>query len=211
MKTDHFIDMLSRGAGPAPHGVVARRLSPAVVAGLLVSIAVAIGWFGAIPLTMWATAVPWGKLVYALALAGAAAWLTVRLSRPAAPWHLARTAVLLVMGAMTLVGLASLWLAAPSDRLGALLGDSWLVCPWRVIALSLPALAAVLWAVRGLAPTQLRAAGWAAGMLAGAVGAAGYSLSCTESSPAFVAVWYTLGIVLTGWMGAVLGPRVLRW
>lgn len=211
MKTDQFIDMLSRGAGPAPRGVVARRLSPAVLAGLLVSAAVAVGWFGALPLVMWASSLTWGKLLYALSLACAAAWLTVRLSRPAAPWRPAQRVLLLVMAAMALIGVAWVWSASPQDRLAALLGDSWRECPWRVLVLSMPALAAVLWAVRGLAPTQLRSTGWAAGVLAGAVGAAGYALSCTESSPAFVAVWYTLGILLSGGVGALLGPRVLRW
>ena len=39
----------------------------------------------------------------------------------------------------------------------------------------------------------------------------GYALSCTELSPAFVAIWYSLGIALAGALGAVLGPRILRW
>lgn len=77
--------------------------------------------------------------------------------------------------------------------------------------MSLPALAAALWALRGLAPTRPRHAGFAAGLLAGAVRACGYALACTESSPAFIAAWYTLGILLTGCLGAALGPRVLRW
>jgi hypothetical protein len=54
-------------------------------------------------------------------------------------------------------------------------------------------------------------AGFAAGLLAGSVGAIGYSLSCPEASAAFVAVWYSLGIGLTGVAGAILGSRVLRW
>jgi hypothetical protein len=80
-----------------------------------------------------------------------------------------------------------------------------------VLALSLPALAAALWAVRGLAPTCPRRAGVAAGILAGAIGAIGYSLHCPEASIAFVAVWYTAGITLAGVIGAALGPLVLRW
>ena len=211
MKTDALIDMLARGAGPAPRALAARRLSPAAVAGLLVSAGVAIAWFGAIPAQMFATAVPWTKMVYAASFALAAAWLTARLSRPAAtvdrPWR-ATAGVLL---AMAIVGGASLK-ATPADaRLDALLGHSWSTCPWSVLALSLPALAASLWAVRGLAPTRPRAAGFAAGLLAGSVGAFGYALSCPETSPAFVTVWYTLGIGLTGCVGAMLGPRVLRW
>lgn len=37
-----------------------------------------------------------------------------------------------------------------------------------------------------------------------------HSLPCPEASPAFVAVWYRLGIGLTGCLGAMLGPQVLR-
>lgn len=211
MKTDTLIDLLARGAGPAPRALAARRLSPAALVGLLVSAGAAIYWFGAIPTGMFATAVPWTKMVYAGALALAAAWLTARLSRPAASVMRPRRALLAVLTIMALVGAMSL-IAEPSGaRMQALLGSSWSTCPWSVLLLSLPALAASLWAVRGLAPTRPRAAGFAAGLLAGAVGAFGYALSCPEASPAFVAVWYTLGIALTGAVGAVLGPRVLRW
>jgi hypothetical protein len=211
MKTDVLIDMLARDAGPAPRALAARRLSPAAGVGLLISAGVAVAWFGAIPAQMFATAVPWTKMAYAASLALTAAWLTARLSRPAAsagwPW---RATSCVVLG-MALVGGASL-VATPADaRLGALLGHSWFTCPWSVLALSLPALAAALWAVRGLAPTRPLAAGFAAGLLAGSLGAFGYALSCPEASPAFVAAWYSLGIGLTGCVGAMLGPRVLRW
>jgi hypothetical protein len=211
MKTDALIDMLARGAGPAPRALAARRLSPAAAAGLLVSAAAAVAFFGVIPAQMFATAVPWTKMAYAASLALTAAWLTARLSRPAAsaerPWR-ATAGVLL---AMAFVGAASLLATPAGTRLDALLGHSWSTCPWTVLALSMPALGASLWAVRGLAPTRPRTAGFAAGLLAGSVGAFGYSLACPEASPAFVAVWYTLGIALTGCVGAMLGPRVLRW
>ncbi|MDH4393291.1 MAG: DUF1109 domain-containing protein [Aquabacterium sp.] len=211
MRTDALIDMLARDAGPVPRALAAHRLSTAAAAGLLISAGVAVAWFGAIPAQLFATAVPWTKMAYAASLALATAWLTARLARPAAsadrPWR-ATAGVLL---AMVLVGGASLNATPAGARLDALLGQSWSTCPWRVLALSMPALAASLWAVRGLAPTRLRNAGFAAGLLAGSVGAFGYSLACPEASPAFVAVWYTLGIGLTGCFGAVLGPRVLRW
>jgi len=75
-----------------------------------------------------------------------------------------------------------------------------------------PPLAPGWWRVwRALAPTRLRLAGFAAGLLAGAIGAAGYALSCTEESTAFIAVWYSAGIVLTGLLGGALGGRLLRW
>ncbi len=160
---------------------------------------------------MFLTPVPWMKMAYAGALALAAAWLTARLARPAAHTTVAARTTALVVLAMGALGAASLASEPEGGRLRALLGDSWAACPWRVLALSLPALAASFWALRGLAPTRPRAAGFAAGLLAGALGAFGYALSCPEASPAFVAVWYTLGVGLTGALGAALGPRMLRW
>ncbi len=211
MKTDTLIAMLARDAGPAPRALAARRLSPAAAGGLLASALAAITVFGLIPDAMFATAVPWMKMGYAAALAVAAGWLTARLSRPAAPTARPRHALVAVFVAMA--GLGAVWLASqPADeRVEALLGHSWLSCPWSVVALSLPGLGAALWAVRGMAPTRPRAAGFAAGVFAGSLGAIGYALSCPEVSPAFVAVWYTLGIALTGALGAALGPHVLRW
>lgn len=211
MKTDALIEMLARDAGPVPRALAARRLSPAAAAGLLVSALIAITWLGLIPAKMFATAVPWTKMAYAGALALAAGWWTARLSRPAAPIALPRRATVLVLLAMLVGGGVSLASTPAGSRLDALLGESWSTCPWSVLLLSLPALAGSLWAVRGLAPTRPGAAGFAAGLLAGSVGAFGYSLSCPEASPAFVAVWYTLGIAFTGAVGAILGRRVLRW
>lgn len=211
MKTDTLIDLLARGAGPAPRALAWRRLSPAGVAGLLASAALAVAAFGPVPAALWATAMPWAKMAYAGALALAAGWLTARLSQPAAPLVRPQRVAAAVVLAMAACGAVSLWSEPAGARMAALLGQSWAVCPWNVLALSLPALAASLWAVRGLAPTRPRAAGFAAGVLAGALGACGYALPCPEASPAFVAVWYTLGIALTGALGAALGPRVLRW
>jgi hypothetical protein len=211
MKTDTLIAMLARDAGPAPRAVVARRLSPAAAAGLMASTLTAIGVFGLIPAALFATAVPWTKMAYAGALAIAAGWLTASLSRPAAPIARPQRALVAVVVTMAVVGAVSLISRPQGARAEALLGHSWSTCPWGVLALSLPALVVALWAVRGLAPTRPRAAGLAAGLLSGSLGAFGYSLSCPEASPAFVAVWYSLGIALTGAIGAALGPRVLRW
>jgi hypothetical protein len=211
MKTDALIEMLARDAGPAPRALVLRRLSPAVALGLLFSALVAVSWLGVLPATTFATAAPWTKITYAAALAMCAGWLTSRLSKPAAPTRRPRQAVLAVAVAMATVGVAALWVTPAEARAQALFGESWLSCPWRVLALSLPALAAALWAVRGLAPTRPAFAGFAAGLLAGSLGAFGYALSCPESSAAFVAVWYSLGILLTGLLGAALGQRLLRW
>jgi hypothetical protein len=117
----------------------------------------------------------------------------------------------LIALAMAVMATTQLIASDPAERAALLTGHSWRTCFWSVLVLSLPGLAGVFWALRGLAPTRLRVAGLAAGLLAGAVGAAGYALSCTELSMAFVATWYSLGIVMAGALGALLGPRLLRW
>ncbi len=211
MKTETWIDMLAQGAGPAPHGQVMRRLVPVALLGLLFSAAVSLAVLGPVPAAMFQTPVPWMKLAYAGALAGAAGWLSAGLARPVARLRTPTHAVLAVFAVMTLLGGLAWWLTPTDDRLVDLMGHSWSTCPVSVLLLSLPSLAGGLWALRGLAPTRPRAAGLAVGLLAGALGAMGYALACVETSPAFVALWYTLGMVLSGALGAWLGPRVLRW
>jgi hypothetical protein len=171
----------------------------------------ALAAFGPAPAEMLHGLALWVKLAYAGALAAAAGWLTARLARPVArtamPWGLCAA----VVGVMALVGLRSFTETPPDDRATHVFGFSWLMCPWGVLALSLPALAGCVWALRGLAPTRPRRAGAAAGLFAGALGALSYSLVCPEASLTFVAIWYSLGIALAGLLGALLGPRILRW
>jgi hypothetical protein len=211
MKTNDLIELLASGAGPAPRWVAARRLVPAAALGLLASVAGALLVRGPIPPELYADPGPWIKLAYGGALAAAAAWLAARLGRPVPRTQGPLLALIAVAGAMAALGLLVLLATPDGGRVAAMLGHSWSRCPLNILALSLPALAGALWALRGLAPTRARAAGLAAGLLAGGLGALGYALSCTELSPAFVALWYSFGIALSGTLGAALGPRVLRW
>lgn len=211
MKTDTLIEMLARQAGPAPDFPVGRRLAASAGLGLLASSVLALVLIGPLPAAVFYTAAPWIKLVYAVLLLAGASTLAARLSRPVSSTALARAAVTSVFLLMLLAGAASLIAAPEGERWAAVLGQTWWICPWMLMMLSLPALAAVLWAMRSLAPTRLKQAGFAAGLVAGAVGAMGYSLACPETSAAFVAVWYSLGIAFTAWVGRWLGPKALRW
>jgi hypothetical protein len=211
MKTDDLIAALATNAGPAPRAAVARRLAPAMLFGVLASSLLSIAVLvplGDRPLPGQALGM---KLGYACALAASAAWLTGRLARPAAPFERAARCVAAVVILMGILGLVSLLRSEPGARWTAALGHSWLICPWAVVLLSVPGLAGMLWALHGLAPTRPRLAGFAAGLAAGALGAAGYAISCSEDATSFIALWYTLGIALAGALGAMLGPRWLRW
>ena len=101
--------------------------------------------------------------------------------------------------ALALLGLAAtLVLARPEGR------TRW---PWLA---GLGLLAALL-ALRRMAPASPTLAGFAAGIMSGATGAWIYSFACDETGMMFLALWYTLGIVIVGGVGAVLGRFLLRW
>jgi len=80
-----------------------------------------------------------------------------------------------------------------------------------IVLLSVPTFPAVFWAVKSLAPTQLRLAGAVAGLLASSTATIVYCLHCPEMSPAFWSVWYAIGMLLPAGIGAWLGPKLLRW
>lgn len=88
---------------------------------------------------------------------------------------------------------------------------TWLDCLWQIPALAAPAFIILAFVVRRLAPTDLSRTGAYIGLLAGGIGAVGYALHCHHDSVAFVGIAYTLAIVETALLGALIGPRILRW
>jgi hypothetical protein len=211
MKTDDLIRLLATSAGPAPDGVVRQRVSAALLAGVVASAIACLATLGLNP-ALAAMGLPLAvKLMYVLGVLGAAGWWLSRVARPAATARRATVALAGVVAAMT-VWTALVLIDAPAGGRAAMLyGQSWVSCPWRVAVLSLPALALALWALRGLAPTHARLAGFVAGLLGGAAGALAYALFCSEVSPAFVLIWYSLGMLVPAGVGAWLGPRLLSW
>jgi hypothetical protein len=80
-----------------------------------------------------------------------------------------------------------------------------------VVLASMPALLIVLVGMRRGAPTRPVRAGALAGLLAGSFGGLAYTIACINDGAAFVALWYTLAIVIVSAIGAALGPRLLSW
>jgi hypothetical protein len=211
LKTSQLIDLLSQGSGPAPRLVVPARLGLALALGLAVSAAISSLALGLNPDLATMGAALALKLLYVAGLTAGAVWLTARLARPGATWGGALSGVVLVFGAMCVLALTSWGQADAMLRDALFFGQSWTTCPWRVAALSLPALLLGFLALRGLAPTHLRLAGAAVGLMAGGLGAFGYALHCPELSPLFVVTWYSLGMIVPALVGALLGPRLLQW
>jgi hypothetical protein len=135
----------------------------------------------------------------------------LRLARPGA--RLARVPLALaaaVLG-MWLLGAIALAGADAPRRAELLLGQTWAACPVNIAVLSLPVFVAALWGLKGLAPTRLAWAGAAAGLFGGAAGASVYAFHCPELAAPFLGVWYVVGMLVPAALGALVGPRVLRW
>lgn len=211
MKTDDLIGMLARQAGPAEAVRDGRVLVMGLMASLPIMLAAVALVLGFIPRDLWQSSSTGPKLAYATVLAGAGLWLMRRIGHPGRTAAAPAFAVALVLCLALAVGALDMIQVPSEARSMAVMGKSAMRCPLAILILSLPALAVALSAARLLAPTNLRLAGLGAGLLAGGLGAATYALACVEGAAAFVAVWYTLGMVMAGALGAILGPRVLRW
>jgi hypothetical protein len=214
MKTDDFIGMLASGAAPVDVHEGDRRLITALAVACIATLALMIPWLGLrgdLARAMGGFAF-WWKQVFVLSLAVAGLLATLHLAHPGKPiGRLARWALGLPLGLIWFSAVYLMVNAEPATRMALLQGVSWQSCTGYIAALSLPVFVATLWALRGLAPTQLRLAGASAGLLAGAAAASVYCLHCPEVQPPFVAVWYVLGIFAPVLVGALIGPRVLRW
>ena len=212
MRTDELIAHLSGGLEPVKPGQVARTLLGAValgIAGSIVVMLVVIGLRHDIRTAIVSFGM-WTKLIYTFAIAVFGFWLVERAGRPGAP--MTRQLSLLAVPLVAIIILSMMQMSAPkADMPGLVLGHSSRVCAFLVTMTALPTLAATFWALKQLAPTDLRRAGAIAGLFAGAAGAFVYSFHCTEGAAPFIAIWYTLGIVVTTVIGALLGPRLLRW
>lgn len=214
MKTSDLIAALTAaGADPAPPTSSLARIAPAALGGMVVAFVILNLWLGMQPLgaamgARWF----WMKAIYCLTLALAGVLLLTPSSRPGGRLGLA--GLMVMMAAIVGIGLMAghqMMAAPPALHAKLWLGDTWRVCPWRILALAAPIYAALMIGLRRLAPTRLAIAGAAAGLLAGGLSGLTYGLYCQESAAPFVAAWYTLGVGACAALGAVIGARLLRW
>lgn len=86
-----------------------------------------------------------------------------------------------------------------------------IACVASILLISLPIWAALIWQGRQGLPTRLRLTGFISGLVASGLGVPLFALSCAETSPAYIAVWYGVAIITAGALGAMAAPRLLRW
>lgn len=150
------------------------------------------------------------KVVLMLVLAGTGIVAFLDTARPvsacARRWALL-PAPLLLAGAVVV----ELLTVPPQAWSAHLIGHNAAHCLTFIPLISLAPLACLLIALRSGAPRHPALAGASAGLLAGALGAAIYALTCPDDSPLFVAAWYTAALAVITATSAAIGKYLLRW
>ena len=211
--TDDLIARLAADLKPVRRMAMARLLVGATLLSGIVAIVAKYMWLGMRPDmdTAMSTMNFWTKFSYTLAVAILGGVATIALARPDGrirwPWYVA----LGLLAILVILAFAQLARAEPDDMMPLIIGGTSLVCPWRIVVLGLPVLLGAILVLRRFAPANPTLAGFAAGIMAGGTGAWVYSFACAETGMMFLALWYTLGIVVVGGIGAVLGRFLLRW
>ena len=213
MTLDELATRLSKDPRPAWPGPSA-MLAGAALAALVTVVALALLWLrprADLGPELAANYVFVLKFIFTLGVVASAMPILRDLSTPGRRlgWH-----SLLAAMPFVIIALFAIFETArfPSRPWSHHVGDgNWFDCLWQIPALALPAFAILTLGVRTLAPTNLMRTGTFLGLVAGGLGAIGYALHCHDDSIAFVAISYTLAIGEMALLGALAGPRVLRW
>jgi len=215
MNTDRLIDMLSTNLEPVKRGRVWRTLVWALVVGLVAAFGVMLATVGV--RSEFDSETHWIfmalKLLFTMSLIGTGAVFLIRSMSPGRASRKLLPLVLVPFLVIGLAGVAALALAvARSESCTAMMmGMRWQTCLLCIPFFAIIPFAALIWALRQGAPTNLTRAGAIAGLVAGALGATAYAFHCGDDSLPFIAIWYGGSIALCTFIGAMLGPKLLRW
>jgi hypothetical protein len=213
MTTNDLIARLTGELKPVSPMAVVGRVAAGLGLGSIASALLMYFWLGLRPdmATAMGTTPFWVKFAYTLALAAAGGWAVKRIAHPLGSIRVSLALMAVAIIVISFLAFAELAATPPEQYMAMMKGRSVSVCTFNIVMLSLPLLIAAFWVLRGLAPTRLTVAGAAAGLAAGAIASFVYSFHCTESAMPFIAMWYTLGVLVTGLIGAIVGRYVLRW
>ncbi len=213
MKTDQLIDMLSTNVEPVKSGQVWKPLIWALAIGGAASFCVMLATVGL--RTDAAGGIHVGflalKLLFMLSVIGTGTALLMKLIRPGQEARKLFRFLFLPFLVAGFVGIVALALQPSSAWDRMILGTEWVSCLFCIPLFAIVPFALLIWALRKGAPTNLERTGAIAGLVAGALGATAYAFHCPDDSLPFIAIWYGAMVFLCAWIGARLGPWLLRW
>ena len=213
VRTDELIRFLSREPKPVLKAPAVSLMLSSLLGGLTLSTLLMLWVYGIRDdlILTWTEGYFLIKILFCASLALPAMRLMLVWGRPG--MRASSSLVLLGVPFLTMAFFASqvLWQSDEAQRQVLIWGETWRSCPFNICLLSFPLMVASFGITKALAPTHLRWSGAGAGFLAGALAALVYCLHCPESALPFIGIWYSLGIAMSAMVGALLGPRVLRW
>jgi len=213
MNTDRLVEILATNLEPVKRGYLGKILGWALFTGAVAAFLTMLATLGLRPGPFEGTHLGFMaiKILFTISLVVVGAALLLRLIRPG---QTGRRLSLLLFLPFIAIGLAAITAravggAAPWCNVAQ--GTQWTTCILCIPLLALIPFALLIWALRNGAPTNLRQTGAVVGLVAGAMGATVYAFHCADDSVPFIAIWYGGSIALCTFVGAQLGPRLLRW
>ena len=147
--------------------------------------------------------VKWGFSISLLLLCAAALWILGKPGRRSR-WAMAAVALPFV----PVVALLAFELAIIGPNVA---GETWAQCLTAMAVMSPLAFGGAVFAMRALAPTNLRRSGAVAGLFGGAVAMTAYAPFCPEIGMGYMVVFYCLPMFAMALIGWLTGPKLLRW
>ena len=211
MQTQQLIRALS--ADSAVRWAFDRRIAIAVVLAILVAAGIFFAAIGFRPDISEAVTTPRFifKFVVTLSVATAASALLVRLGRPGATLGYRALALAIAPALLVLATLIELVAVPHSLWISKLMGSNARLCLTLIPILAIGPLACFLVVLRQGASTRPGASGAIAGIAASGIAATFYAANCTDDSPLFVVVWYSLATAIMAAAGFWSGRRFLTW
>ncbi|MEZ5937898.1 MAG: DUF1109 domain-containing protein [Hyphomonadaceae bacterium] len=208
MKTDDLIRTLSRDLEPSARKRLTPGLVLSLVGGLIAGAVLVVLALGLREHFMTHTAAVAMKAIFSALVCVALLPLAARLARPGrrvSVWLIAVAALLI------LTGIVAGFMVMPGPQGGGAFGYGFPLAYLVIPVLATPTAILVFGWFRRHAPTRLAFAGGVVGAMSGGLGAVAYALICPVDDMGFVSFWYGAAILTCTVVGAVIGPRILRW
>jgi hypothetical protein len=213
VKTNDLIDSLSEKLAPTRTAPLYRYMVVSLVAGAVLSVALSLAGLGPRTLNSRPDIVfVFAKIAFAASIIAVGAFFLMRASVPGRTRPANHLLAILPIALLALLWWRELIHVSPQHLHEQIFGTNWSLCIFAIPAIAIAPYALIVATIRKrAAPTDLVRAGAFAGMTSGGISALAYAVHCTDDSILFVASWYVAAVAICALIGALLGPRILRW